>query len=125
LAIGCKLLGGEGEIGEGRVLDPEIFAGAAAFAQSFGFGQAGFAQVFKRFPGADHAGDRIAVGDADAGMPKQQRREHQIGTGRSTAQKGEVRRGNGFGVSVRSLIHAGAHANSPCRNQRGNSLSRS
>ncbi len=109
----------EGQIGEGGVFDPDVFAGAVALLQLLRRGQPVLAQLPQRAPGPHHARHRVAVGEAQTRMAEQQRREHQIGPRRGTAQEGKIRRGNQFGEGAEDLIHA----NSPCRNQRGGACS--
>ena len=56
-------------------------------------------QLFGLREGADDAGDRVAVGDADGGVAERVRLLHQLARMRAAAQEGEVRRRREFDVS--------------------------
>ena len=72
--------------------------------------------------GAHHAGERIAVGDADALEPEFIGALDIFLRMRGATQKGEIRRHREFGEGDFLTIHerlGSLHAKSPCRNQRG------
>ena len=60
------------------MLDADIFAGPGALAHLLGRQLAVPAQILERAIGAHHAGHRVAVGDAEAGMAEQQRGQHHV-----------------------------------------------
>ena len=96
--------------------NPGIFARPRALADLGGRDLAGLAQFLEGAVGAHHSRDRVAIGDADAGMTEQERRQHHlVGVGRA-AQEREVGGGGKLGIA--------AHAKIPCRNQRGSPSSR-
>ena len=68
---------------------------------------------------AHDAGQRIAIGDPDAGEPLRHRRRDKFFRVRGAAQKGEIRRRRQLGVAMRNA----RHAKRPCMNQRGRAVS--
>ena len=86
-------------------------------------------------PGAHHAGHRIAVGDADAGMAEGDSLGHHVRRVRRAVEEGIVSRGHQLGegavrrlgdeghpagrIVVQPREGRGLHANSPCRYQPG------
>ena len=62
--------------------------------------------------GADHAGQRVAVGHRDRMEAERGSRPHQLAGMRGAAEEGEVGRHLEFGIGR-------GHANSPWRNQAG------
>ena len=82
---------------------------------------------------ADHAGDRIAIGEADAGKPDADRLRHQFFRMRRATQEREIRGGGEFDIThgysftvMRRCFlpsptrgESKDYANVPCRNQLG------
>ena len=73
-----------------------------------------FPHPVQRRIGPDDAGDGVAVGNADAGMAEREGGHDQVLRVRGAAQEGKIGGGRQFGID-----RVTAHANSPCRNQRG------
>ena len=76
--------------------------------------------------GAHHAGDRIAVAQAETVEPDMRRLQHQLLGVRGPAQEGEIGGDGEFDIVQRSLRRiCGFYAYVPCRNQRGLDRARS
>jgi hypothetical protein len=103
-----------GHLAGERMLDEDVFAGARAVAQLLGRRHAFRAQILQRAMGAHGAGDRVAVGDTETGLAEQQRRQHHVLRMGGAAQEREIGGCDQLGIEVRR-----AHANNPCRYQRG------
>ncbi len=58
-------------------------------------------EILERRIGADHAGERVAVGDADGGEPELDRGERELFWPRRPAQEGEIRRDGDLGIGHR------------------------
>ena len=98
------------DMGECGIVDPDDLAQAAGLVHLLGR-PAFRAKVLQRAPGPHHPGQGVAVGQAHARVAAQKGAEHQFLWMRRPFQKGEVAAGRQFGVA--------AHANTPCRYQRG------
>ena len=85
-------------------------------------GREGEARFLRRLMGAHHAGDRIAVGDAEPGEAERLALHHQLFPVGGPAQEREVGGDGELGVSGHG--ETPAHPNRPWRNQRGCAVSR-
>ena len=87
--------------------------------QKFGFVRdVGMIQLL---PGADHAGQRVVVGDADDGDAECTGLMHIGARIRTAAQEREIADDADLGIAGRGAghVYGTVHANSPCMNQRG------
>ena len=109
-----QLVARHGHLAGERMLHEDVFAGSGAVAQLLGRRHAVRAQILERAMGAHDPGDRVAVGDAEAGLAEEQRRQHHVLRMGGAAQEREIGGRDQLGIGIRR-----AHANNPCRYQRG------
>ncbi len=72
---------------------------------------AALARILERLPHAHHARDRVAIGDAEAGMAELDRAGEQIGAVARPVQEGEIARRRQLDISEGLFVDA--HTNSP------------
>ena len=99
-----QLVARHGHLAGERMLHEDVFAGSGAVAQLLGRRHAVLAQILERAIGAHDAGDRVAVGDAEAGLAEEQRRQHHVLRMGGAAQEREIGGRDQLGVAIAALM---------------------